>query len=226
MMITGGITIDTREFDKAMVEYAVATKKTLADVATRSVQNLGFKGLALTKQAEDAAIATMESKSWWVKYIAKTLKNKKLTVIFSKMAKARVAGKNPARFVKAHFYTREQARAFSKKIIKNRLKAVRFLKFFWLLLGNTAAQAYKGGRRQTGKTFGGFTVNIRHATPDSPTCEVTTIYNYKKRSGKTAMRAEALLKRVIPQAYADAARDMTEYAQKKMAEDAAKYSAK
>ena len=50
------VILDTREFDRALVQYAAASKKNFADIANRQTMNLAIQGLKLTKKAETVAV--------------------------------------------------------------------------------------------------------------------------------------------------------------------------
>lgn len=222
--MSGAMYIDRSQFDAALAEYAVASKKDFADVCNRQMLNLAIHGLRLTKQAEQADIASLESKSWWPKYVAKILVGRGVNKVMKAAAKSRRAGAGAGRRFMARAYTQAQARVASKKLVRKRLRAVRFLKFFFVRLGQ-AVQPFTKGKRTTGKSFTGFDMAVVPATQQNPRCNVAVGYTYRKRKDKTANRTERLLNNSLRLAFPAVAADMRQYIEKKVAETARKYSA-
>jgi len=193
--------LDTKEFDLAMIQYAAASGKDFKDIVHRQMNNLAIQGMKLQKRAERDAIKTMEGKDWWPRYVAKALK--------------KVQGR----------YTVAQARKFSKQLLRKRLKSVGFLKFFFVSLSRAVAPLTgKPGRK--GKTFAGFKVSIVPATNRRPATSATIGYTYRKRSDKTARKAERMLGKILPVAIATTVADMKVYVDRKMGITAKKYSAR
>lgn len=215
--------LDTKQFDRALVEYAAASKKDFADVCNRQMLNLAIHGLQFTKQAEAAQIASLESKSFWPKYVAKIMVGRGINKVMKAAAISRRRGAGAGKRFMARAYTRAQARAASKRLIRARLRAVRFLKFFFVRLGQ-AVQPFTKGRRTTGKSFAGFEMRIMPATIKRPICDIRVAYDYRKRSKRTAQRTERLLNSSLRYAYPAVAADMVQYIEKKARETAQKHS--
>ena len=218
--------IDRREFDKALKEYAAASKKDFAAICNRQMLNLAIHGVQLTKEAETSAINTLQSKDWWPKYIAKILSNKMFkSKVGGAFKKSQKAGERAQRKFMQRGYTRDQARAFSKKLIRRRLVAVSFLKFFFVSLG-TAVKPYISGPALRGYTrkFKDFVLRIQPATIAAPRCEIAIVYNYRVRSNRTARKTERLLNAILARAFPATAADMRKYIADKARRTAARYS--
>jgi hypothetical protein len=128
---------------------------------------------------------------------------------------------------KTHFFTREEARIFSKKLIMRRLKAVGYLRFFFVSLANAVKPYINGGQAvRYGKKFSDFQVAINPATASKPICDATISYAYKTRKATTANRASKLLQATLDAAIPATIKDMEQETQRRMDEDARKYSAK
>ena len=198
--MASGITLDMREFDKAMVQYAAASGKDFKDIVNRQMLNLSIQGVKLQQRAERDKIKQVENLPWWPKYVAKVL-------------------------AKQGRYTRAQARKASKTLVRKRLKAIGFLRFFFIRMSQAVAPLTgKPGRK--GKSFQGFEVSVKPATRHRPTTGVSVGYTYRKRSDKTARKADALLQKILPRAIAATVIDMRKYVDKKMGKTAKKYSAR
>lgn len=215
--------LDTKQFDRALVEYAAASKKDFADVCNRQMLNLAIHGLQFTKQAEAADITSLESKEWWPRYVAKIMVGRGVQKVMKAASISTRRGASAGKRFMARAYTRAQAQAASKKLIRKRLHAVRFLKFFFVKLGQ-AVQPYTKGKRTTGKSFNKFEVNIMPATAKHPRCDIRVAYEYQKRSSKTAKRTEQLLNNSLRYAYPAVAADMHKYIQEKANKTAKQHS--
>ena len=81
-------------------------------------------------------------------------------------------------------------------------------------------------KRKAGKAFAGMTSEATPATKDRPVCTVEAAYDYRKRSDKTARKAERLLYAWLEKAIPAAVEDMRVYVERKMQERARQYSAR
>ncbi|GAG51367.1 unnamed protein product, partial [marine sediment metagenome] len=59
------MTFDIREFERAMIEYAAATGKTMAEVANRAAKNWGFRSASKTKKGDRAKIKKLPGQEFW-----------------------------------------------------------------------------------------------------------------------------------------------------------------
>lgn len=218
--------IDRREFDQALKEYATASKKDFSAICNRQMLNLAIHGVQLTKEAEAGAINTLQSKDWWPKYVAKTLSNKMFKAkVGGAYKKSQKAGERAQRKFMQRGYTRDQARAFSKKLIRRRLVAVGFLKFFFVSLGS-AVKPYASGPALRGysRKFKSFLLRIRPASPSVPRCDIAVSYDYRVRSNRTARKTERLLNAILARAFPETAADMRRYIADKARRTAERYS--
>ena len=199
--MSSGMVLDMREFDRAMVQYAAASKKDFADISNRQTLNLAIQGLKLQKKTEAMSIRQVESLEWWHRYVAKALSKK--------------VGK----------YTKAQAQQFSKKLIRSRLKSVGFLKYFFAKMAQSVAP-YTDRPPRKSKSFSGFNATIIPATKQRPTTQAVVSYTYRRRGDKTARSAEALLQRTLSMAVGSTVRDIMKYVDRKMGRTAKKYSAR
>lgn len=231
MSVTGGIEIDTRQFEKAMLEYQQATGKTFRDVVVRSVQNLGFQGYKIQAKADAVEIRALKGADWWPKYIAMVArKTGKVDALgASRIHQSAWAKKNVKRKeqTQTQYRYQEMMREISARILGSRVKGINFMRAFWLIIGNTAAKAYKGGRAKAGKSFSGMMASGRNGGDDfNPSYSATAGYYYRKRTQRTSKRTETLLRVVLQRAYDATARDMIQYSRDRMKKDAQKHSAR
>lgn len=102
-MARNGITLDTREFTRAIFEYKAATRKGFAESCDHALLNLAIKTFSRLPKAKKSDIRALRNEAWWPKYIAKLLSS---------------AGE----------YDAEEAAAASKRIIGARSRSVSYLK--------------------------------------------------------------------------------------------------
>lgn len=228
-------TLDYREFDKALVEYAAASSNDFATAMNHATLNLAIKGIQMTKVAQAAAITKLKDMDWWPKYIAKVMASRAGGAAGSKLYQSLWA-QNEQQFHRkgAWKLDREEtsyvryAKELSRELLANRVKAVRFMRFFFLSMAR-AVQPFAGleGRRPpAGKAFDGMTANVVPATSTRPVCQIEAAYDYRKRSDKTARKAERLLYAWLEKAIPAAVADMRVYVERKMQERARQYSAR
>lgn len=215
--------LDTRAFDQALIQYAAATGKDLAEAANRQLNNMAIKSINFVKDAEKAQIRDLTSKEWWPKLISKIMIEAKA----AKWAKAVLAGKKVRS--SGAMFTRAQAAARSRKIINTRAAATKFIRGFFLTWSN----AIQSTIPNIGRLYGGanwrFFKYIKAvfspATAGKLNANITVWYDYKKRSDKTAQGAERLLGLYTNLGIPAATADMIAYTEKKMAETARRFSA-
>lgn len=216
-MADTGIMIDTREFDAALRQYAAVSSKDYADVCNHQLRNLAIQSLKRTKKAQRSAIRALKQAVWWPKYISKIIA-KRGAYLASSKTRRKSAGRNTR-------YTR-MARKISAQILRQRTKAVSFLRgFFWKMQQSLAPAAQ--GERPPAKppaVFRDTRVTALPATARNLRSSVSARYNYKKRSQKTASGAERILFRVLRMAYPATARDMKVYIERKTKKTAERFS--
>lgn len=243
-MMNVTMSMDWREWDKAVTEYAAATDKTLAEASNRQMLNLAIHGVGIVKKAEASAIESLEKKDFWPKVVATVLYKKAGASLMAKassrrtkflealairgfMAKGRSRMVDGVREFRPQHYTREQAREFSKKLIRRRLKAVGYMRFFFVSLGDAVKPYITSGKAPKiyGKKFSSFKVSITPATESNPTCACQVSYEYKTRKDKTAKKAERLLDSALRTAIPATIKDMQAETERRMDADARRYSA-
>ena len=207
------VTIDTKDFDKALLNYSVASKKTFAESLNRQTKNLAIQGMKVVKVAEKSAIKTLESKDFWRRVVYAVFNSKQ----------GYPGDKTFTGIVKP--ITHPKLLKLSKSLIRSRLKAVGFCKFFFSKLADEAGKHVPGGISRKGNKFKGFSVNLKPATEQNPRNEWIVYYDYKKRSGKTAKKTNRILQGALQFAFTNTVADMEKYISRKMAEHAKKWSA-
>jgi len=146
-------TFNTAEFNQALFEYWVATKKDLAYVVNRQALNVAIKAFQHTPLATASSIIAVTKKPWWPKFVAKSIMSRR------KGRRVKVGKKvfrlRSARDVKREGgvnYTRDQARQISAAIINARVKKIKFIAGGWIPAIKKLKQAKLRAR------FGGETV--------------------------------------------------------------------
>lgn len=193
------MTLDSREWREAVRQYAIDTGKDEAYALNRQVNNLAIFAMRFVHNAQAASIRAVESLDWWPKYIAKILHKK-----------------GP--------YTVKQARVYSKRLIRSRLVAIRFLRFFFVSLSRAIRVGALNKPSSGGKSFSGFDSVFRPATASNPHVEAAIGYTFRRRSDKTARKAEALLQAALNYAIPETIRDMKQYAERQAENRARRYS--
>lgn len=209
------ITTDTREFDKALLEYTAASKKSFAEAANRCAKNLAIHALKETKKADVGAIRNLKNSkafTWWLAWQIKRKRD------------GTAQAHNDKHFLKTGFFMRgmfrKEAIKTAIKSIGKRVQQVGFLKAYF----SEMAKAVDG--KGSGKTFNGFRPTASLATDANPTCEVSVRYDYKKRNKAASDGAETLLNAALTAAIPTTTKDMLDYVEKKLDELGRAYSSK
>lgn len=217
------ITVDSREWLDAVRQYAIDSGKDNAEALNRQMNNFAIHCLRHIKAAEVASIRAVESLPWWIKYVAKRIAKTKGARFGRRVYQAHYNVEHGSTAASDSGYV-EYAKELSKKIIRSRLVAVRFLKFFFVKLSQQIRTAALGQTISSGKTFSGFDASFTPATPDRPAVSAAIIYTYRRRSDKTARAAEGLLQGAMNAATPAVIRDMQEYGQRQAEKLARRYS--
>jgi hypothetical protein len=199
--MSGAMTVDFREYDKAMIQYAAASGKDFKDVVNRQLLNLSIQGVKLQKRAARDEIKALKDKPWWPKLVSKVLREKQ------------------GRFSQAD-YDRT-----SKALIRKSLRSIGFMRFFFIRMSQVVSPL-TGKPPRKGKTFGGFDISLAPATNKTPTTTVSVKYDYKNRSAADARGADKLLQKILPRAIQKTVADMKKYTDRKMGITAKKFSAR
>ena len=226
------VTIDSREFMEAMRGWSIASRKSQAEGLNHGMMAIAIQGVKLAKQASADRIRALTSLPWWNKYISK------------QMGKAAGGLAGYSKFQARKHYQALQTLGFgggkfggqaqryleaakkSAMIIKGRLGAITFLRFFFVTMAKGFRGFASGEGFRYGKGFSGFEIVVSPATDDNPRAECVVQYAYKHRSTATARKAEQLLDATLAAAIPAATADMAEYTNRKLAEAAMRFSAK
>lgn len=228
------LSIDSSEWGRAVTEYAAATNKTLAEALNRQILNLTFHGHKEVEKAEKETIERLEDPSnwpWWPALVAKILSKKSqaklMHIVTGKRTRYMEYLQANRMLNRGQRYTREEAREFSRKLIKRRVASIGYLRFFFVSLGNAVKPYINGSKPRApyGRKMNGFASRISPATPDKLSCDVATWFDYSKRSNKTAKKAERLLSAALDRAIAPTIADMKGETERRMEADARRYSA-
>jgi hypothetical protein len=218
-----GLTIDTRNFAAALKEYSQVSRRDNSYIINKVAGDVAFLTAEEMPIATRESIDSLEQRPWWVKYISKLLSTKGFSQ--TKTTNSKKKGKVTKTFrVRAGKFSRKQARAVSKRIIKGRKQGVGLLKYAWI----TSALLIKRGSDMAGGLLTG-SRKLRNsqgrafrATPYNLEAIIEAIYDFKDEKHKVT--AEAIVKPHLQSAMDAKARDMREYIERKQAELAAKYN--
>lgn len=176
-MSTTEFTLDTREFDEALKQYAAGSKRDLSDMCNRAAFDVARWSIDGTDRASKAEIAAMPKKSWWVKYIAKRLVTRGVGARATRKGVTRrfILGAGSGKLTKrGNIYTRAQAKRASRVIIAARKKATSFIASGWIpavqhlaskIFGPIAGAARSKGTQGGAKIRGADKGSSTSATP-------------------------------------------------------------
>ncbi len=220
--MSASITIDTSQMFRAIAEYRGATHKDWGEIVNRAAVNVALRTAQGTKKADASAIRDLENQPWWPRFIAKYFRDRGHTFVKTSSAKkfgGSKSNKSTVRhFVKGSSYTVAEARALSRRIIAARVRGITFIRSGWIPAIRLLAPFAKVHLRvtdakQRGSDKGG-------ATPAKVAINPTAyIFNSVKGAGIVGPAA-------LQSAVSFVAKDMIEYARKKMIETARRHSAK
>lgn len=189
-------TLDTRQFQRALQEYADATKKDEADILNKAGKDVVYRAAQFTPKAKGPQIKAF------------LLANPKLLyALTARMLKKKGIGalKSP------------QFQEATQQLIRKRASSARYLTAAWA----RAAEAF--GATFRGAKFKGATGYGIKATPANLLATIVAIVD--EPDDTHARSAEAVEIVALQEALDFKARDMIEYAQRKLAKTAAKHSA-
>ena len=195
--------LDTKDFENALKLYSKATGKTAVDTCNRAMKNTVIKAVAITKKTEATAIQAELEKGSRVdpktplKYILAAKENKKL------------GGSKSA----GGAYAKWQIREIAKRIVSKRRRTAGYLLVCIRMAGKQFG-LFKNMKSPNGwgRISKGTPANKTQKTPES---KILISLPEGAQKNVNLQRAINLV-----------SSDMIAYAKRKMAEDAAKYSAK
>lgn len=226
--MSANFTLDDREFRAALVQYSAAADKAFADGVNHQMNNWAIQSQKHIKQAMEGRIRAMQQAPWWPKLISRIMVKRGAASVAKKLAQGK--GKTALKRFQERAFTREQARRRSAAVIKRRVNARRFLSGFFLKWSNAIASMVPGirGPRGTGAAGGFFRslkASYRPATGNDPRASINVWYDYKKRSGKTLGKVDAMFNRAMRIGMTATISDMEAYTNRKLSEAARKHSA-
>jgi hypothetical protein len=237
------VKLDTRKFDAAMREYVNYTSKTVAYAVNKGLRDAAMRATEYVQPANRNELALWMDLSkkdpggFISPFVAYLLRKKKAGTVASDsqdyaqgaFTPIWIKGKKRLRVKRGRgrFYTREEAKAFGKKVFAARYRSQTFLRaFFIAAVKRLTALGIAGG--YSGKNAKGvpqLQVNLKPATENNPSGGFGVLYNYK-RGNPYGEKATAILMRALQMGLNDKAADMRDYIQKKLAELAKAISAK
>lgn len=226
-----GITVDWIQFNAALTEYVAVSSKDQSEAINHAGLNMAIKGIQATKVAEAAAIRKLKDMTWWPKYVAKVMSKMAGGKAGSKLYQSMWAKEEMQYHRKgAWMLDREEtsyvrfAKKLSSELLAKRTKAVKFMRFFFLSMAWKIRPYSGGASAPAGTSFAGMETDVRPATAGNPRLEMTSRYDYRTRSEKTARKAERLLNQWLQAAIPVAIADMRTYIERKLAQRAAQVS--
>jgi hypothetical protein len=220
------VTLDTREFEAAMRDYAKDSKRDFGDICNRVAFDVARWSIEETHKATPGNIEQVAKESWWPKYIAKRISRGGVTVTF----RSKTKGNRRVGFQGS--YTRAQAKSVSTKIIAARKRSRTFLAAGWLpavhlfanrVFGTGARTRAPGGVKMMGAPKGrGIVARLNSWDP------VAWIINMATGASKFSHRPNPspVIWKGLQKAVNRKAKDLRTVIISRMAKTAAKYSAK
>lgn len=192
----GDFTFDTREFQSALQQYSEATKKDESEILNRAGKNVAYRASQFTPVAEAATIKSGLFADDHLRFALTAMK-----------IKERGMG-----VLKSPQFAQEV-----EKFVRSRVASRRYLKAGWAVAIEKFGGTYRGSK------FRGATGEAIKATADSLITELAAILDEPTEA--KAQSAESKMLPALQEALDFVARDMIDYAQRKLAKTAAKYSA-
>jgi len=221
--VTPMLTLDTRGFDRALVQYAAASGKDHADIVNHKLKDAAYRSIKHVRQADKTAIRALRTEYRLIAYILRRKKgNAMQTPMYFRKTKAGVKSYRGT----GKYYTRQEAREFAKKWVGAKGRAVSFMKS-WFLRAAKGMERYIRGDGvfvPPAPKFGDIALVVRPATKASPAGMFEVRYGYRKRGSKTAQGAERILYRALQRGIDEVTADIGAYVRRKVQETARKFS--
>lgn len=242
-------TVQLTEFNQALTEYMRHTRRGLAEVVNKKTTSILLNAAKMAPKGNKAAIKSLEdSMEWWPKFINKVLRDSGYTLKFRRMAKGADAqaswvdpstgkvhkGRKRMSIYRAAGRSNADKRRISKSIIRRRTKTINYMKSLFL---NAAAKfnptvrmsAYSTFRRGWDIKAAPATERDIQATLSIPITTENRPWSYSSVWGNEQSNKErkySVALKVLQQAVANEAASMYEYINRKLAEAAARHSAR
>jgi len=215
--MTAGMTIDTREFDAALIQYAAASNKDFAWASNKNLQEAVIRSIKFTKRGNKGDIEQLSQEkelAWWMAW--KKLRKGAQSKSFVKVGKVKVFG------------TMGKTEAYESAVtgILRRRARFGFLNAYFKA-ASAALSKYTGNKiASAGKLASNMLTSVMPATNNNPTASLSVAYNYTKHDEKSAKQAESLLYYALQMGVNDATANMLTYVERKMNETARLFSAR
>lgn len=225
--------LQTDQFYKALQEYAEASGKDFSNVVNLKMRDAAFKANKAAPKASTGAIQQKWGKASAdaQRIVSSSLSHKPLKLVYRRNSKGKakknasgksVASRKYARKAYVH-YTIQEARAYAAAIRKRRIRAISFVKAFFLALAQAIESACPEVGKMSTATKTGFDMSYVKATPEYPIGSGAISYSYKRFKGATA-RADMLIAAAWDKGLAATIADMQKYIERKLSERAKQHS--
>lgn len=186
-----GVHWNTREFERALIEYAAASRKEWPVICDDKARRVAISTIKMLPKAIAEEINWLEFETWWPKYISMRM-NKDF----------------------GHWsWDREDARDKSDRILAGRRSSVSFMKGGF----GKAARALGKASGPDGRRHEMSSASAILATVAKPVTEMTVVYDTEKGSAD-ARHKQQMAYGAIQRAMDIEARDMFVYVERKMRE--------
>lgn len=193
-----GVHWDTREFNRALVQYAAASRKAWPQICDDKARDVAIATVKMLPRAVAEQISWLEFESWWPRYISRRM--------------------NLAMGLGA--WDHDDALAKSDGILRGRKASVAFMKGGF----GKAARALGKASGPDGKRHAMSHASAILATVARPVTEMTVVYDSDK-GGADAAYKQQMAFGAIQRAMDLVARDMMVYVERKMRELGRPFSA-
>lgn len=209
-----GITVDLRQFNQAILEYAAFTKKDLAYSLNRALKDVAYAAMRFVKIASisDIMVPLFQHPpkliAWMLRKRAERhgfsgFQQRNETIFETRTIKrGKRAGQTKrvkvgSRLNKGYgkYYTERFAMEYHDRLVGIRKRSVGFLRSFWLRI---AKQLQSSGIPGGGQTMGARDVkdiipSVKLATPQNLVVEAVSAYTFKRQANQDTSRVEAML---------------------------------
>jgi len=230
-----GITFDTREFDRALKEYLLATSLELSDALNRKALRIAHGALANTKKAERSAIEDLGLRTASVKeYTSEKTKKKKVKRKFDfaedeAIEKYLGARSKAGRSSGQSFENRKAIAKAARKWIAAKLRSIGFLRSGWIVsikkLSSLVGEAYQRPADVVSRS-----ANLGRCTPAKPglnpfaLIENNATLGVRWNDSKAAALGQKLATEGLRQAFVVETQAMQKYIADKLQETANKFT--
>lgn len=202
---------------KVIADYKKATKRDIAYILNKKITDVGFKAAQLTPKEDPANIETeLRKDKLALKMVTKKLTGKKGTTYTTRKGKVRTIKR----------VTRRQIALRTRQLISRRKKRTGFMRQGWVASLAAAGLRVNKGKIGAGSFRGKSKLGSGHkATAERPRAMLGNAV-YGRMKGPNATRGKTQMRVALEIATAMVADETAIYARDKLAETAAKFSAR